>query len=64
MHGAALRPRLASRSPLGAPCNFLLSYFVFVPELRFRGSSQLPAEIGECDYGVRAINLLHKSKLT
>lgn len=63
MHGAALRPRLASRLPLGAPCNFSLS-FVFVPELRFQGSSQLPAEIGEYDYSVRDINLLHKSKLT
>lgn len=35
MHGAALRPRLASHSLLGAPCNCLLSYFVFVLELRF-----------------------------
>lgn len=60
---SARLPR-APRPALGALCNFSLSYLVFVLELCFRGSSQLPAEIGECDCGVRAINLFHKSKLT
>lgn len=58
------QPSSTTRSPSGAPRNFLLSYFVFVLGIRFRGSSRFPAEIGEYDYGARAINLLHKSKLT
>lgn len=58
------QPSSPAHSPSGAPRNFLLSYFVFVLGIRFRGSSRFPAEIGEYDYGARAINLLHKSKLT
>lgn len=64
MNNAGSSPLAPVLILLGALRNFSLSYLVFVLELHFRGSSQLPAEIGKYDCGVRAPNLLHKSQLT
>lgn len=64
MNNAGSSPPAPALILLGALHNFSLSYLVFVLELHFRGSSQLPAEIGEYDCGVRALNLFHKSQIT